>query len=159
MRIGIGVDTHQLVSGRPFILGGVTIPSEKGPLGHSDADVLTHSIMDAILGALALGTIGDFFPDTDPNYKDADSMQLLTEVVKRMSAEGYMIGNVDTMVIVESPKLAPHIVAMRDRLSEVLHTTREQVSIKGTRSEQMGFIGRGEGITAHAVVLLNKSDD
>ncbi len=156
VRIGMAYDVHPFQKERPLILGGVTIPHHQGLMGHSDADALTHAIMDALLGALSLGTIGDFFPDTDPKYKDADSMVLLDEVAKRISDEGYVIGNIDTMLVCEAPKLAPYIQEIRQCLSKRLGIELSQVSVKPTRSEKMGFIGRQEGLAAHAVILLNK---
>lgn len=154
MRIGFGYDVHQLVSGRSLILGGVKLAHEKGLLGHSDADALVHAIVDAILGALALGTIGDMFPDTDPSYKDMDSLIMLEAVVRLVQHEGYRIGNVDAMVVMEAPKISPYVMRIRETLAKYLLVSPGQVSVKGTRSEKMGFVGREEGVAVHAVVLL-----
>ncbi len=156
-RIGFGYDVHQLVENRPLILGGITIDYPKGLLGHSDADVLTHTIMDAILGALNLGSIGDLFPDTDPNYKDANSLDLLDEVVRRMTELNYTIGNIDCVIAAQKPKLAPHIPAMKDCLSNHLHTDIHNVSVKATTTEKLGFVGEEKGISAYATVLLKES--
>lgn len=153
-RIGFGYDAHRLVSGRPLIIGGRRVPHHLGLLGHSDADVLTHAIMDAILGALALGDIGRHFPDTDPSYKDADSLLLLGEVMKLMRQEGYRINNVDATIVAEKPKFAPHIEAMRQRLCEVLESPQNRVNLKATTCEGLGFCGREEGMEAFAVVSL-----
>ncbi len=157
MRIGFGYDVHKLVPERKLILGGVTIPHETGLLGHSDADVLIHALMDAILGALALGDIGKHFPDTDGAYKNIDSMVLLEKVVEIMKKEGYQIGNVDCTVCAQRPKLAPHIEAMRENLARVLQTDINNVSVKATTTEKLGFEGREEGISASAVCLLIKN--
>jgi 2-C-methyl-D-erythritol 2,4-cyclodiphosphate synthase len=154
IRVGLGYDVHALVVGRPLILGGVTIPHETGLLGHSDADVLTHTIMDAMLGALALGTIGDFFPDTDPRFKDADSMGLLDEVWRVVKDKGYRIGNIDAVIVAQRPKLAPFMDAIRGSLADRLGIDIGQVSVKATTSEKLGFEGREEGISTHAIVLL-----
>lgn len=154
MRIGHGYDVHRLVEGRPLILGGVTIPYEKGLLGHSDADVLLHAIMDAILGALCLGDIGHLFSDKDPTFEGADSLLLTAEVARRMHAAGYRIGNVDATVIAQAPKLAPYIPTMRQRIAQALMTTVDNISVKATTEEHLGFTGTGEGISAHAVCLL-----
>jgi len=156
MRIGQGFDVHQLVEGRPCIIGGVTIPFEKGLLGHSDADVLLHAISDAVLGALALGDIGRHFPDTDPAYKDADSMKLLAHVWKLAKERGYRLGNVDATIIAQAPKMAPHIPQMVRNVAGVLEAEEGRVNIKATTTERLGFAGRGEGIAAQAVVLLVK---
>lgn len=158
MRIGIGYDVHQLVEGRKLILGGVEIPYERGLLGHSDADVLVHAIEDAVLGALALGDIGKLFPDTDPAYKDASSMKMFKQVMALVKENGYAIDNIDATIIAERPKLAPHILAMRENIAEVCEKELSAVSIKATTSEQMGYEGRGEGMTAMAVVLLESSE-
>lgn len=155
-RVGIGYDVHQLVEGRPLILGGVHIPHTHGLLGHSDADVLTHSIMDAMLGALALGSIGDFFPDTDPKYKDADSIQLCEHVVQRIRDEGYELVNVDSVIVAQAPKLSPHVPAMQQRLSDCLGIEANRIGIKATTSETLGFEGRREGISTQAVVMLRE---
>ena len=153
-RIGHGYDVHQLVEGRRLILGGVDIPFERGLLGHSDADVLVHAIMDGICGALCLGDIGQLFPDTDMAYKDISSMKLLKQVVVRMEAAGYRLGNVDAVVCCERPKLASYIPKMRQQLAEVLLVAPDCVSVKATTTEKLGFVGREEGIAAHAAVLL-----
>ena len=154
MRIGIGYDVHRLTEGRLLVLGGITVPSTLGLLGHSDADVLTHAIIDALLGAAALGDIGTHFPDTDAEWKGADSIELLREVVRLIATEGYAVGNVDAVVVLQRPKLRPHIDDMRARLAEVMDVTVGQVSIKATTGEGMGFAGREEGAAAHAVALL-----
>ncbi len=154
MRIGHGYDVHKLVEDRLLILGGVTIPYEKGLLGHSDADVLTHAIMDALLGAAALGDIGKLFPDNDPAYAGADSVALLRHVVKRIGEEGYTIGNIDATILCQRPKLAPHIPEMRRILADACGIALEQVSVKATTEEGLGFTGSGEGIAAHCVCLL-----
>ena len=154
MRIGHGYDVHRLRRGRPLVLGGVTVPSEMGLDGHSDADVLTHAVVDALLGAAALGDIGALFPDTDAAYEGADSIGLLESVVALVGAAGYAVGNVDATVVLQRPKLRPHIDAMRDRLAEALGVTAAEVSVKATTGEGMGFVGTGEGAAAHAVCLL-----
>lgn len=154
MRIGHGYDVHRLVKERPLVLGGVTVPHTHGLLGHSDADVLVHAIMDALLGAAALGDIGKLFPDSDPAYKGADSLLLATEVAARIRAAGYEIGNVDATVIAERPKLAPHIPLMRERIAAALGVAVDAVSVKATTEEGLGFSGKKEGIAAHAVCLL-----
>ena len=153
-RIGHGYDVHRLVEDRKLILGGVDIPHTKGLLGHSDADVLAHAISDALLGALALGDIGKHFPDTDSRYAGADSLKLLRAVVKMIHAHGYVIGNVDATILAQKPKLAPHINTMRQNLAMVMDVTVEQVSVKATTEERLGFTGAEEGIAAHAVCLL-----
>ncbi len=155
MRIGHGYDVHKLVEDRLLILGGVTIPYEKGLLGHSDADVLTHAIMDALLGAAALGDIGKLFPDNDPAYAGADSVALLRRVVQRIGEEGYRIGNIDATILCQRPKLAPHIPEMRRILADACGVALEQVSVKATTEEGLGFTGSGEGIAAHCVCLLD----
>ena len=154
MRIGNGFDVHRLVEGRPLILGGVTIPYPKGLLGHSDADVLSHTISDALLGALALGSIGDFFPDDDPKYFNISSLILLQEVYKEVIARGYQLVNVDSIVVAQKPKLQPFIQPIRQQLAQTLGVNVEIVSVKATTTEKLGFEGREEGISAHAVVLL-----
>ncbi len=154
MRIGHGYDVHRLVENRPLILGGITVPWERGLLGHSDADVLTHAIMDALLGAAALGDIGGLFPDTDPAYAGADSTALLAEVVRRLTDAGYHIGNIDATVLAQRPKLKPHIPAMRARLAAVCGIDEAQINLKATTEEKLGFTGAEEGIAAHAVCLL-----
>ncbi|WP_315542042.1 2-C-methyl-D-erythritol 2,4-cyclodiphosphate synthase [Stomatobaculum longum] len=156
MRIGQGYDVHRLVAERPLILGGIEIPYEKGLLGHSDADVLLHAISDALLGAAALGDIGAHFPDSDPAYRGADSAELLRAVGGLIRASGYEIGNIDSTVVCQAPKLAPHIPAMRARIAEVLALPVGAVSVKASTEEHMGFTGRGEGIAAHAVCLLTE---
>ncbi len=153
-RIGQGYDVHRLVDGRKLILGGVEIPYEKGLLGHSDADVLTHAVMDALLGALALGDIGQHFPDNDPAYEGADSILLLRQVNRLIHDHGYRLGNLDVTVAAQRPKLAPHIPAMRKRLAEALDAPIEDISVKATTEEGLGITGQGEGMTASAVCLL-----
>ncbi len=154
MRIGTGFDTHKLVEGRDLIIGGVKIPHEKGLLGHSDADVLVHAVIDALFGAAALGDIGTHFPDTDEKYKGADSIKLLREAVRLVFEKGYEIGNIDTTVIVQKPKMAPHIEKMRENLALAMGIDKEKISIKAKTNEKMGFTGREEGIEARAVALL-----
>jgi len=156
IRIGNGYDIHQLGEGRPLILGGVTIPHPLGLLGHSDADVLTHAIMDAMLGALALGDIGHYFPPTDDRWKGADSLVLLAQVNQLIADRGWGVANVDSVIVAERPKLKPHIAAMRDRLSQVLGIDRDCVGVKATTNEKLGAEGREEGISVHAVVLLTQ---
>ncbi len=154
MRIGHGYDVHRLVEGRSLILGGVRIPFEKGLDGHSDADVLTHAVMDALLGAAAMGDIGKLFPDTDDRYLGADSIALLREVDRRLTEAGYRLGNLDVTVIAQRPKLAPYINQMRQNLAAALRTELQNVSVKATTEEHLGFTGSGEGVAAHAVCLL-----
>ena len=154
MRIGHGYDVHRLVEGRALVLGGVRIPFEKGLDGHSDADVLTHAVMDALLGAAAMGDIGKLFPDTDDRYLGADSIALLREVDRRLTEAGYRLGNLDVTVIAQRPKLAPYINQMRQNLAAALRTELQNVSVKATTEEYLGFTGSGEGIAAHAVCLL-----
>ena len=154
MRIGHGYDVHRLVEGRSLILGGVRIPFEKGLDGHSDADVLTHAVMDALLGAAAMGDIGKLFPDTDDRYLGADSIALLREVDRRLTEAGYRLGNLDVTVIAQRPKLAPYINQMRQNLVAALRTELQNISVKATTEEHLGFTGSGEGIAAHAVCLL-----
>ena len=156
MRIGHGYDVHRLVRGRRLILGGVDIPHETGLLGHSDADVLTHAVMDALLGAAAMGDIGHLFPDNDPAFAGADSLALLREVMARLHAEEYAVGNIDCTVLAQAPKLAPHIAQMRRNLAGCLDIGTDCVSIKATTEEGLGFTGAREGIAAHAVVLIEK---
>ena len=156
MRIGHGYDVHRLVAGRKLILGGVEIPCERGLLGHSDADVLLHALMDALLGAAALGDIGKLFPDSDPAYAGADSLGLLREVGRRIAQAGFAVGNLDCTVIAQAPKLAPYIPLMRERIADALKISAERVSVKATTEEHLGFTGSGEGIAAHAVCLLEK---
>lgn len=156
MRIGYGYDVHQLVEGRPLIIGGIELVHDKGLLGHSDADVLLHAITDAILGAVSLGDIGKFFPDDDPKYKGADSKILLKDAYQHVLDLGYEIGNLDATIIAEKPKFRPHIDAMRESIANVLNTDIFNVNVKATTNEKMGYLGRQEGIQAQAVVLLLK---
>lgn len=157
MRIGHGYDVHRLVEGRRCIIGGVDIPYEKGLLGHSDADVLLHAIMDAVLGAMAAGDIGKLFPDNDPAYKGADSLALTRRVAEVMEERGYRLGNIDATVIAQAPKLAPHIPAMRERIAKAFGVDMDRISVKATTEERLGFTGSGEGIAAHAVCLLEEA--
>ncbi len=157
VRIGHGYDVHRLAEGRKLILGGVDIPWERGLLGHSDADVLTHAVMDALLGAAGLGDIGKHFPDTDPAYAGADSLKLLAHVVELLREQGYAVGNVDATVLAQRPKLAPHIPAMRDNLAQVMGVSPDRVNVKATTEEGLGFTGSGEGMAAHAVALIEKT--
>lgn len=154
MRIGHGYDVHRLVEDRKLILGGVEVPYEKGLLGHSDADVLLHAVMDAVLGAAALGDIGQHFPDTDPAYKGADSLALTREVAKIIAAHGYKVGNIDATILCQRPKLAPHILAMRQNIADAFGLPLDAVSVKATTEEHLGFTGEGLGIAAHAVALI-----
>ena len=154
MRIGTGYDVHKLAEGRKLIIGGVEIPYEKGLLGHSDADVLVHAIMDALLGAAALGDIGKHFPDSDPKYKGADSLMLMREVRRILSENGFEVGNVDATIIAQAPKMSPHIDTMRRNIADALGLDVSQVSVKATTEERLGFTGRGEGISAQAVALI-----
>lgn len=156
IRIGHGYDVHRFAKDRKLILGGVQIDHEMGLLGHSDADVLTHALMDALLGALALGDIGKHFPDTDEKYKGADSLVLLSHVAKLMQEKGYTLGNADCTIIAQAPKLAPHIEKMRENIAKVLGVDVSGINIKATTEERLGFTGRLEGISAHAVCLINK---
>ena len=156
MRIGHGYDVHRLKEGRKLILGGVEIPFEKGLLGHSDADVLAHAVMDALLGAAALGDIGKHFPDTDEAFRGAESLELCRRVAALIAESGYRIGNIDATVIAQRPRLAEHIPNMRSRLAEALHIGCEQINVKATTEEGLGFSGSGEGMAAHAVALLLK---
>ena len=153
-RIGQGFDVHQLVEERPLIMGGITIPYEKGLLGHSDADVLLHAVADACLGAVAAGDIGKHFPDTDPEFKDADSAKLLLHVWALVKEQGYELGNIDCTIIAQKPKMAPYIDAMRQSIATLLEADITQVNVKATTSEQLGFTGRGEGIAAQTTVLI-----
>jgi len=157
LRIGLSTDIHPLKVGREMILGGIYIDNDFGPDGHSDADVLTHAIAEAMLGALALGDLGKHFPDTDPRYKGISSLLILKEVVRMIEERGWRLVNVDSMVLLEAPKLAIYNEAIRTSLAYVLHVSIDQVSVKATRGEKLGFIGRGEGIAAQAVVLLEKT--
>ena len=154
MRIGTGYDVHKLAEGRKLIIGGVEIPYEKGLLGHSDADVLVHAVMDALLGAAALGDIGKHFPDSDPKYKGADSLMLMREVRRILSENGFEVGNVDATIIAQAPKMSPHIDTMRRNIADALGIDVSQVSVKATTEEWLGFTGRGEGISAQAVALI-----
>ncbi|WP_046180712.1 2-C-methyl-D-erythritol 2,4-cyclodiphosphate synthase [Domibacillus tundrae] len=155
-RIGQGFDVHQLTEGRPLIIGGVTIPHEKGLLGHSDADVLLHTVADACLGAIGEGDIGRHFPDTDEAFKDADSAKLLEHVWKLVKEKGYELGNIDCTIIAQKPKMAPYIGSMQERIAELLEAHTDQVNVKATTTEKLGFPGRGEGIASQATVLLVK---
>ena len=157
MRIGHGYDVHRLAEGRKLILGGVDIPWERGLLGHSDADVLTHAVMDALLGAAGLGDIGTHFPDSDPAYAGADSLKLLEHVAKLLGEQGFSIKNVDATVLAQKPKLAPHIPRMRENLARAMGVGPEQVNVKATTEEGLGFTGSGEGMAAHAVCLIEGS--
>ena len=154
MRVGLGYDVHKLVEGRDLILGGVNIPYEKGLLGHSDADVLVHAIMDALLGAAALGDIGMHFPDTDPSYKGAASLKLLEHVGKILDEHLYVIENIDATIIAQRPKMAPHILSMRENVARVLGIDVDQVNIKATTEEGLGFTGTGEGISSQAICAI-----
>ncbi|WP_314590979.1 2-C-methyl-D-erythritol 2,4-cyclodiphosphate synthase [Paenibacillus terrigena] len=154
IRIGQGFDVHQLVEGRPCIIGGITIPYEKGLLGHSDADVLLHAISDAILGALGLGDIGKHFPDTDERFKDADSVKLLEDIWVMVKEAGYELGNLDCTIIAQKPKMLPYIPQMQERIAQVLEADVTKINVKATTTEQLGFTGRGEGIAAQSVVCL-----
>lgn len=156
MRIGHGYDVHRLVEERKLILGGVEVPYERGLLGHSDADVLTHAVMDALLGAAAMGDIGQHFPDTDPAYKGADSLKLLEHVISLLVQKGWRVGNVDATVIAQRPKLASFIPQMRANLAARMNVDEDRVNVKATTEEKLGFTGSGEGIAAHAVALLEK---
>ena len=156
MRIGQGYDVHRLTEDRDLILGGVKIPYERGLLGHSDADVLAHAVMDALLGAAALGDIGKLFPDTDPAYEGADSMVLLKRVAEVLEENGYAVGNVDATVVAQRPKLSAYIPAMRENLARAMGTGADRVSVKATTEERLGFTGSGEGIAAHAVALITE---
>lgn len=155
MRVGMGYDVHKLVTGRKLILGGVEIPHELGLLGHSDADVLLHAIMDALLGAAALGDIGRHFPDTDPAYEGASSIRLLSHVGKLLEEKGYIIENIDATIIAQRPKMRPHIEAMEQNIAETLGILKEQVNVKATTEERLGFTGREEGISAQAICALS----
>ena len=157
MRVGMGYDVHRLVEGRDLILGGVTIPYEKGLLGHSDADVLLHAIMDALLGAAALGDIGKHFPDTDPAYKGISSVELLKHVGGLLAEHGYRIGNIDATIIAQRPKMAPHIQAMRENTAKALNIDVDQINIKATTEEGLGFTGEGLGIASNAICMIEKA--
>jgi len=155
-RIGQGFDVHQLTEGRPLILGGIEIPYEKGLLGHSDADVLLHTVADACLGAIGEGDIGRHFPDTDPEFKDADSAKLLEHVWNLVKERGYELVNADCTIIAQKPKMAPYIGQMRERIAQLLETSVENINVKATTTEKLGFTGRGEGIASQVAVLLQK---
>lgn len=159
MRVGIGYDVHKLVEGRKLILGGVEIAHEKGLLGHSDADVLIHAIMDAMLGALALGDIGKHFPDTDPKYKGIDSIKLLEFVNNLIISKGYKVNNIDSIIIAQAPKMAPHILTMRENISKAIGVDIDCVSVKATTEEGLGFTGNKEGISSQAICSLIKVDN
>ncbi|MGX8833042.1 2-C-methyl-D-erythritol 2,4-cyclodiphosphate synthase [Amedibacillus sp. YH-ame6] len=154
-RIGQSTDIHQLVEGRKLVLGGVHIEHDKGLLGHSDADALLHAVAESILGALALGDLGKHFPDTDPTFKDMDSLWMLKEVYKKMDEKGYRINNLDALILIERPKMAPHIETMRNNIAQAMHCEVDQVSVKATRGEKMGFVGKEEGVQAQCIVLLS----
>lgn len=156
IRIGQGFDVHTFAEDRPLIIGGIEIPYEKGLTGHSDADVLLHTVADACLGAIGEGDIGHHFPDTDPNFKDADSAELLSHVWKLVREKGYKLGNIDCTIMAEKPKMAPHVGEICKRISQLLEATEDQVNVKATTTERLGFVGREEGIAALAVVLLQK---
>ena len=156
MRIGHGYDVHRLVEERKCIIGGVEIPFEKGLLGHSDADVLLHAVMDAVLGAMAAGDIGKLFPDSDPAYKGADSLALTRRVAEVMAERGYRLGNIDATVIAQAPRLAPHVLRMRENIAAAFGVDTDRISVKATTEERLGFTGSGEGIAAHAVCLLEE---
>lgn len=155
-RFGMGYDVHQLVENRKLIIGGVDIPYEKGLLGHSDADVLLHAISDALLGAAALGDIGKHFPDTDPRYKGADSLKLLEEVGNLLAANGYVVGNVDATIVAQKPKMLPHIPQMRENIARVLRVDIDQINVKATTEEHLGFTGSGQGISSYAVAGIER---
>lgn len=156
-RIGQGFDVHQLTEGRPLIIGGITIPYDKGLLGHSDADVLLHTVADACLGAIGEGDIGRHFPDTDPAFKDADSAKLMEHVWQLVKDKGYELVNADCTIIAQKPKMAPYIQQMRERIAELLNADPEQINVKATTTEKLGFTGRGEGIASQVVVLLKQN--
>ena len=155
-RFGMGYDVHQLVENRKLIIGGVDIRYEKGLLGHSDADVLLHAISDALLGAAALGDIGKHFPDTDPRYKGADSLKLLEEVGNLLAAKGYVVGNVDATIVAQKPKMLPHIPQMRENIARVLRVDIDQINVKATTEEHLGFTGSGQGISSYAVAGIER---
>jgi 2-C-methyl-D-erythritol 2,4-cyclodiphosphate synthase len=156
-RIGFGFDAHRFSEGRQLVLGGVEIPFERGLSGHSDADVLTHAICDALLGALGEGDIGTRFPDTDPRYMGASSLLFLSEILKLIAAEGYEIGNIDSVIVCEKPKIAPHVPAIKNALSQITGLSGKALGLKATTTDRMGFTGRGEGIASYAVALIRKS--
>ena len=157
-RIGQGFDVHQLTEGRPLIIGGIEIPYEKGLMGHSDADVLLHTVADACLGAIGEGDIGRHFPDTDPEFKDADSAKLLEHVWNLVKAKGYELVNADCTIIAQRPKMAPYVEKMRERIAQLLETNIENINVKATTTERLGFTGRGEGIASQVAVLLQKTE-
>lgn len=159
VRVGFGYDVHRLVEGRELWLGGVRIPHSVGALGHSDADVLLHAVCDALLGAMAMGDIGKHFPDTDPKWKGADSKQLLAAVVQLLKEAGWRVGNVDSTLVLERPKIIPHVAAMRSTMAPLLGVGEDAVSIKATTNEQMGFVGREEGVCAYAVALVCRVEE
>lgn len=159
MRVGLGYDVHKLVEGRKLIIGGVNVPHEKGLLGHSDADVLVHAVMDSILGALALGDIGKHFPDTDERYKGADSIKLLEFVNNLIKEKGYAIGNIDCTIIAQSPKMAPYIMGMRENIARTLNTDIENINVKATTEEGLGFTGTKQGIASQSICMLVKVDN
>lgn len=155
-RVGQGFDVHEFAEGRPLIIGGIEVPSDKGLLGHSDADVLLHTVTDAALGAIGEGDIGHHFPDTDPEWEGADSAKLLAYIWEKVEAKGYKLGNVDCTIMAQAPKMAPYIDQMRARIAELLHAEVDQVNVKATTTEKLGFVGRKEGIAAMATILLIK---
>lgn len=157
-RIGQGFDVHNLVENRPLIIGGITIPYERGLMGHSDADVLLHTVADALLGALSLGDIGHHFPDTDPAFKDADSSKLLAHVFALIKEEGYELVNADCTIMAQAPKMAPYVGQMREHIANILETDIKNVNVKATTTEKLGFVGRGEGIASQVAVLLKKKE-
>ncbi len=157
-RIGQSSDIHQLAEGRRLVLGGVEIEHTKGLVGHSDADALLHAIAEAVIGALGEGDLGKHFPDTDPQYKGISSLILLEQVTELMESKGYRIGNVDALIMIERPKMAPHIPLMRQNIAHALHCAQDQVNVKATRGEKLGFVGREEGVLAQAIVLLEKTE-
>ena len=157
IRIGHGYDVHRLVEGRKLILGGVAIPFARGLEGHSDADVLLHALCDALLGSLSLGDLGIHFPDTDPRYKDSDSVELLKRVTSMVKEKGFNLGNIDATIVAEQPKVSGYIAQMKDTIAHTTGIDRDQISIKATTTEGLGFVGRGEGIAAHAVVLVERA--
>ncbi|MGI6574293.1 MAG: 2-C-methyl-D-erythritol 2,4-cyclodiphosphate synthase [bacterium] len=159
MPVGLGFDVHRLETGRPLILGGVCIPFHKGLAGHSDADVLTHALMDALLGAVGEGDIGIHFPDTDPAFLGADSLVLLRQVMDMVKAKGFSLVNIDMIIMAEAPKIAPYVQRMRQSLAQTMNINKEGINIKATTTEGLGFVGRGEGIAAQVVVLLQNSVD
>lgn len=155
-RVGQGFDVHEFAEGRPLIIGGIEVPSDKGLLGHSDADVLLHTVTDAALGAIGEGDIGHHFPDTDPEWEGADSAKLLSFIWDKVEAKGYVLGNVDCTIMAQAPKMAPYVDQMRNRIAELLHAEPSQVNVKATTTEKLGFVGRKEGIAAMATILLIK---